>query len=233
MELWYKDLGFYNNPFSIKPLAFHDEIIGNNIRDVISKIEKGNVLFIEGEYGNGKTSVLKRIVREFGGSRRLVYYSCNRTDKNIDFDNLLTGRYGIIGRLFGIKPKDMILLLDEAQELSCEDLDRLKSYYKKHFWSIVLVGYKYNNLQVNGFKEIIGDNILSLRKLNVDEAIRLVRRRIGTLNFLSDNIIKTIFERSKMNPRRLLKNCEEVCKYAYSKGASQVTAEHIDKTLPN
>lgn len=231
MELWYKEFGFYNNPFSIKPLAFHDEIIGNSVRDMISKIEKGNIIFIEGEYGNGKTSVLKRILREFGGSRRLVYYSCNRTEKYIDFDNLLVGRYGFIGRLFRIKPKDMILLLDEAQELSAEDADKLKNYYKRNFWSIVLVGHKYDGLQINGLKEAIGDNVISLRKLNADEAIRLIRRRIGNLNFLPDNVIKVIFEKSKMNPRRLLKNCEEVCKYSYSKGARQVMLEHVNKVL--
>ena len=231
MELWYKDLGFYNNPFSIKPLAFHDEIIGNNIRDMISKIEKGKIIFIEGEYGNGKTSVLKRIIREFGGSRRLIYYSCNRTEKNIDIDSLLMGRYGIIGRIFRIKPKDMILLLDEAHELLPEDAEKLKDYYKKHFWAIVLVGYDFKKLQVNGLKEAIGEDVISLRKLNAEEAVRLIRRRIGNLNFLPDNMIKVIFEKSKSNPRRLLKNCEEVCKYTYDQGGSQVTLEHIDKVL--
>ncbi len=231
MELWYKELGFYNNPFSIKPLAFHDEIIGNNVREMISKIEKGNVLFIEGEYGNGKTSVLKKIIREFGGSRRLIYYSCNRAEKGIDFDNLLIGRYGIIGRIFKIKPKDMILLLDEAQELTPIDAEKLKDYYKKHFWSIVLVGHKYNDLQIDGFKEVIGENVISLRKLSADEAVRLIRRRIGNINFLPDNIIKVIFEKSKTNPRRLLKNCEEVCKHAHSKGARQVASEHINEAL--
>jgi len=27
MTLWYKKLGFHNNPFSIKPAAFRDELV--------------------------------------------------------------------------------------------------------------------------------------------------------------------------------------------------------------
>ena len=28
VETWYNKLGFYNNPFSIKPAAFNDDIFG-------------------------------------------------------------------------------------------------------------------------------------------------------------------------------------------------------------
>ena len=59
MDIWYKELGFYNNPFSIKPMAFHDEIIGYDVDLVLGKIGNGEVMLIEGNYGKGKTTILK------------------------------------------------------------------------------------------------------------------------------------------------------------------------------
>jgi len=125
MEIWYKELGFYNNPFSIKPAMYTDELYGYNLGMILDKISRGEVLFLEGAYGKGKTTILKRIIREFGGGRNLVYYSCNRTEKNIDFDELLKGKYGLLGNLFNMKGENMILLLDEAQHLNEEDSNTL------------------------------------------------------------------------------------------------------------
>src|SRR3989338_3583834 len=91
-KLWYNKLGFNNNPFSIKPAAFHNELFGLNIQDTINKIETGNVIFIEGDYGTGKTTLLKGIVNKFGGKKKIIYYSCNRTEDTINVDKLMTNR---------------------------------------------------------------------------------------------------------------------------------------------
>ncbi len=105
MELWYRQLGFYNNPFSIKPAAYTDSVFGHEaaMQEVVKKVKEGGILFIEGDYGAGKSLILKKIIHAFGGKKEVIYYSCNITESKIDFDALIEGRMGFWSRLFFMK----------------------------------------------------------------------------------------------------------------------------------
>lgn len=231
MEIWYKELGFFSNPFSIKPLAFHDEVFGYDVDLVLNKIQNGEVLFIEGDYGKGKTTILKKIIRKFGGRKELIYYSCNRADSNVDFDKLIKDRHGFFSGFFN-DDKDLILFLDEAQDLSQEDGGKLVEYYGKNFKAIVLVGHDFNKSKISdGLASLIGANIIRLGELTEEDAIGIIRKRIGHINLLSDDLIRAIFKKSFRNPRKMLKNCEDMCRYAINHGYNQVKEEHIKKVL--
>jgi len=235
MDTWYNQLGFYNNPFSIKPAVYHNEILGHNgiVDEVLDKIRSGNVLFVEGEYGLGKTTILKRIVDEFGGKKKIVYYSCNRSEDGLDVERLIKGGRGFFGKLTNKIPKNMILLLDEVQDLSKEDCEALHSHFDdKSFKSIILVSNNFKDITFgNGLKGLIGKNIIKLKKFSNDEAVEFVRKRIGNLKVLSDEAIKTLNKKSDGNPRRLLKNCEEVCKYSVENFEDEVNEEVVKKVL--
>jgi len=232
-ELWYRKLGFYNNPFSIKPAAFHDGLMGYEdlLDDVSYAILNNKVLFVEGDFGKGKTTLLKRILRDFGGKKQVIYFSCNRLDARLDVDRLLRGRYGIWGKLFDLKPKDMILLLDEVQALSKRDCDRIYNYHKRGFFrSVVFVGKKYD--KKNFTSEINSAlQVFKLGKITEEDAVAIVRRRVGKLPLLPDSMIKKIFKLSNSNPRALLKNCEAVCRYAVEYGEDVVTEDIINEAL--
>jgi len=231
MNIWYKELGFYNNPFSIKPMAFHDEVIGYDLDVVFNKIDNGEVLFIEGDYGKGKTTILKKIIRRFGGKKRLVYYSCNRTASSIDFEKLIKNRHGFFSGLFS-DDNNLILLLDEAQDISQEDSEKILDYYTKNFKSIILVGPNFDKIRFgNGLSKLISPNVIRLGELTEDDAINIIRKRIGHTNFMQDDIIKMVFKKSAKNPRRLLKNCEDVCRYTIDQGYNKIKEEHVKKVL--
>jgi len=235
MDLWFRQLGFYNNPFSIKPGVFHDEIFGNKelVDSALEKVKEGSVVFISGDFGSGKTSVLKRIIKRFGGKKQVVYYSCNRTENEIDFEELLKGKYGFFGRLFGKRSSNMILLLDEAQDLSKDDsLALVGCFNNSDFKSIILVSkdYKLNGI-AEDLKNLIGDNIVRLGDLTEDEAIDMIRRRIGYIKILSDDVVKYIFEKVDKNPRKMLGLCEDVCRHAVNNCETETTTEHVDLVL--
>ncbi|MBS3107426.1 hypothetical protein J4468_00780 [Candidatus Woesearchaeota archaeon] len=233
-QTWYKQLGFYNNPFSIKPAAFHDDIVGyeKEVEQILDLVEMGAIISLEGDFGLGKTSILKRIVAEFGGNKKIVYYSCNTTESNIDYDKLLIERHGFIGRLLKLKSKEMILLLDEAQDLSAEDSEKLLEYYREGFFkSIVLVSKEGKNEYQAGIKKLIGKNIFKLKKLSDEEAVKLVRKRIGNLSFLTDDMIIDIYKKSENNPRVLLENCEDVCKEAVEEMEDKVQKEQVKNII--
>ena len=40
-----------------------------------------------------------------------------------------------------------------------------------------------------------------------------------------------IFKKSGKNPRKLLKNCEDVCRHTISQGYKQVKDDHVKKVL--
>lgn len=230
-DVWFRRLGFYNNPFSIKPASFNDELFGYSLEEVNGKIVQGKILFIQGEFGKGKTTILKKLIRDFGGRKKLVYYSCNRTEDNVDFEALLKGR-SFWNRLFNTLPKDMILLLDEAQDLSTEDSDEMLKYYQKNFRAIVLVASDYKKTCFSkAVQEFLEGNIIRLDELTEDDAVNIIRKRIGNIDIISDDMIKLVFKKPNKNPRQLLKNCEEVCRLAMSKGDEQVTAEHVREGL--
>lgn len=236
MELWYRQLGFYNNPFSIKPAAYHDNLFGYDtaISYVIKKIKEGGIIFVEGEYGAGKSTLLKKIVHAYGGKKEVIYYSFNVADQKIDTQGLIEGRKGFWSFLFSGDETNLILLLDEAQDMTKEDSEEvMKAFNEKKFKTMVLVSKDLKKINFeNGMKKAMGrDNVIRLSKLSEEAAIKLIRKRIGNTKLLSDAMIKTILKKSDYNPRHLLKNCEEVCKYAVENIEDVVKEEHVKKVL--
>ncbi len=228
---WYNNLGFYDNPFSIKPGAFHYDMFGydNLIEDISSKVLEGEVIHVYGKYGTGKTSIMKGIINRFKGLKRVIYYSCNHKDESIDFDKLLIKSGNIFHKLFSIRKKNMILLLDEAQDMNNKDISLIHKYHSLGFFkSIMLVSSEKNINPTKELKDLIGNNVYKLENINEEQAIELIRKRIGDLQFVSDDSIVKIFNMNK-NPRAFLKNCEEICRIAFLDGAKNVEDSHIKK----
>lgn len=230
---WYNELGFFNNPFSIKPAAFHNELMGYNniIKDINKKVDGSNIIFISGRYGTGKTTVLKRIINEFRGKKRVIYYNCSQSDRSIDFDKLLVNAGGLFRRLLGIRKKNMIILLDEAQDMNKKDLKEIKKYHDEGFFKSIIFVSKEDNINLpEELKEAIDKNRFNIGDIGKTEAVKLVRKRIGNLKFISDDIIIKIFNKNK-NPRAFLRDCENVCRYAFENGAEKVTEKHIRMSI--
>lgn len=236
-EIWYQEKGFFSNPFSIKPGAFDNELFGNasSISRIIKKVGDSEIVFVSGEFGVGKTAVMKRIIEEFHGAgfgaKKIIYYNCNRSEASIDYDKLLVGAGGFFGRLFGIRKKGMILLLDEMQDMNKKDLNRVKLYHDKGFFSSVVFVSRDDKVELP--KELaneIGENKFVLENMKESEAVKMIRQRIGDLKFFSDDVILKIFRKDR-NSRNFLKNCEDVARVAFEDGADEVSVEHIGLAL--
>jgi hypothetical protein len=231
--IWYRELGFYSNPFSIKPGAFHESVIGYDLSEIVDKIDKSKVVFIEGDYGFGKTTILKHIVRRFGGRKNVVYYNCNRADGTLNIESILKGKYGFFGKVFLGLPRDMIVLLDEVEKIPQEDQKDLIGFHKEgNIKSIILFGKDFDKagFSVEMRKQMV-NNVIKLTELTEDEAVQLVRARIGALKLLPDRIIKEVFHHSVKNPRIMLENLEDLCKYAVENNEEEVTDEHVKEVL--
>ncbi len=229
-NLWYKNLGFKENPLTIKPGALTDEIVAYDLEEIYDNVEAGNVQFIEGPYGMGKSTILKNIINEFGNDKRIVYYSANRSGAKVNFSKILNEKRSLMGKMLNMRPKEIVLLVDESEYLAAEDFDELKVLYEKNVLkSIVFVGSIFDELKINDyFTDLVKDDIITLVELDEAEAVSLIRSRIGSIEFISDDVIKMVYEKSEKNPRILLKNTEEVCRHAYELGDDLVNEEHIN-----
>jgi replication-associated recombination protein RarA len=232
-KLWYNELGFSENPFTIKPAKFSKEIFGHKftIEDIISRIKESKAILITGEYGTGKTSIVKKIISEFRGKLRIAYYNCNRSYKTIDFDRILRVAGGFFHWLFRIRKKGILLILDEAQDLNKKDMDKVAEYYEKGFFKSVVLATKGNDIQLtDSLKKLVEGNMFNITGINASDAVRIARNRIGSTKFISDKLIVEIFLRNK-NPRKFLKNCEEVFRAAFDQGSRSVQKRHVEEVL--
>ncbi|MBN2422817.1 ATP-binding protein [Candidatus Woesearchaeota archaeon] len=232
-EIWYRKLGFYNNPFSIKPARFHDELIAYDLNYIYKKIDNGEMLFIDGTYGTGKTTILKNIINRYRGRRRVVYYNYNKGEKKFDIRKLLRGANSFVNRVIGLTPKNVILLLDEITNLNKSHAKSILGFYNSgNIKSVIFVNHDYYNVSLpDEIEEKLDGNIIRTAELSSQEAVDLVRRRIGNIAIISDSMIKKIFLLSDKNPRKLLENCEDICRYAVDFGDDEVIMEHVKHIL--
>jgi MoxR-like ATPase len=208
--IWFEKLGYDKNPLSIKPTDAYG-IIGRDelITDLLSSIQEGTLCALIGQYGLGKTSMLKQIVNQFKGKKKVAYFSCNRLTGPLDLDRIIHERFGAIGRLLQIKSKKMILLLDEVEYLKPGDFRNIQQYLTEgYFHSIVLV--------TNEKKTIpIPVKVFELKALEEDHAVEIIRQRLGknSKKQLSDAIIKKVYEHDPrirkflQNTCKILKKC--------------------------
>ena len=237
MKTWYNELGFFSNPFSIKPSSFNNEFFGNSneVSKIIEKMQENEFILINGEFGVGKTSVLKKLIAEFKGSffkgKRIIYYNCNQSSNSIDYDRLLINASGFFARLFRMRKKNMILFLDEVQDMNKKDLRKLKEYYNDSFFKTVVLVSKHEGLELGEeIESLIGSNKFKIENMTKSQAIEMIRNRIGNLKFLSDDVIAKIFDANK-NTRTFLKNCEDVCRASFESGENEVSSSKVKEIL--
>jgi predicted AAA+ superfamily ATPase len=223
---WYEELDFDENPFvrPTKTIGYEDVL-----DEAFYAIMAGNMLFVQGTEGSGKTQILKEIIKKFGGRRKIIYVNCKELEKDLNIEELMKKSRGMFAKMFNDKPKNMILLLDEIEHLSPKNCERIKYYYDQNFLRSVV--FSSRDSSTVGFHESIKqrlNKVLTLKPLSDYEAVQLVREKIG-YDLLSDRIIKEVYRHSGRNNKSFLKNCEKVCTKAVNK--SDLKEDDVQKIL--
>ncbi len=225
-ETWYEELGFEENPFSMKPRA--TDMIGQEKvnQEILDKIESGQLILLKGEYGSGKTTTLKTIINDYLGEGKIIYYSCNTTEKTIPFNKLLIGRNSFFKRLINIKSRDAILLLDEAQDLKPGEMEKIVDLYDQgYFKSIVLVSKK-EVLLTEDLRDLVEENTYKLGELTPQQAVELIQGRLEGHEILNEEMTQAIYDLDR-NPRAVLANCEDSCRNAIINGREKVNFDDV------
>ncbi len=226
--MWYNELNFDSNPFSLNRSL---DLVGyeDAIDEMIYTLESGNMIFIEAPEGFGKTSLLKIAIDNYKGEGRVAYIDCNRLD-DLNIERVIMNKYGFIKKLFSKTPKDMIILIDNINNLSKKNCERMKYFFDQNYIrSVVFSGVDYNSVYFTpSLKERIS-KVEKLPELKDEEAMEIIESRIGNNELLSKETVKSIFSISEKNPKQFIQNCEKAAKYAVENYSRVVKQEHITK----
>jgi replication-associated recombination protein RarA len=224
---WYHDLGYKANPLLIKPTE-NNNLIGYEkiIERLIYQIKIGNVIFLEGSYGSGKSSILKYVRKTF--SNNILYFNCSSKFK---LRKAIMEKRSIFRKLLFLKPKQMILLLDEVDQANPKDFDFLYEFYiMDRIKSIIFAATDFKRVPFNkAFKS--DTKTYKLNELKNNLAWEILKTRLPSQTAISSQLAKKIFDLSERNPRRYLENLEDLMALISSMGKKKVTKKEVDSLL--
>jgi energy-coupling factor transporter ATP-binding protein EcfA2 len=229
---WYEELNMEQDPFidteSTQLIGYED-----TIQEIFYRIAAGDMLFIEGREGNGKTALLKRVIARFKGRGKIIYIDGKKLDKNINIQDTLKGRVGFWSRMMGKELKNMILLMDDVEELSRKNSERIKYYYDQNYIkAVIFTGTNYKTAAfTDSLKERIS-KVVKLKEPTEDEAVEIVKSRMQNNTALPEDIIRELYKRSNKSLKTLMIYCSKVLDYAIrEKREKTVTKEHLSMVL--
>jgi chromosomal replication initiation ATPase DnaA len=228
---WYEELDYDENPFEINSrLVGQESILDESFYTIMS----GNILIVEGEDGIGKTKLLQEVVHKFGGKGKIIYIDSKNIDKELNIEEVVVKKNGLAGYLLKKYPKRMILLLDDVENLSKKNSERIKYLFDmNHLKSVIFTTKDSDKLEfTEGLNQRIRKTI-NLETLSDYEAVQLVRDKIGN-NCMTDRMIKEVYRESNKNIKKFLNNCEMVCKaYMDNKEITEKDVKDILKKEAN
>lgn len=224
--VWFEELGFDENPFDGGLAVSARKSVGLDkpLAELLYYVNAGSIVFVEGASGSGKTALLHKLSQKLG--KRAIYADLS---EKADIRSLIRKKASIIDRLFGNNPKRIVLLLDNAASLSPSAAEVIKYHYdNNNVESVVIAGTSIKAAGLpSSILDRIGDRVLRLAPLAEEEAIAMVKNRIGSSVILEEAAIRKIYRMSGKNGKKFLQLCEEACKAAAASKSQVVTEEEI------
>ncbi len=227
---WYEKFDLEEDPFLAKGKVYG---IDNVLSELSYRIESGNMVFLEGKSGYGKSAVIAELIKTFGGKGKVIYFDCGQIEKKVNIEDLLKGKYGFFGKLFDVKPKDMILLLDNANFLTKKNCERIKYYFDNNYVkSVVFTGIAYSKAHFStSLRDRIGGRVTRLKELTPEQAVELVKKRAPDFDAISETLIKKVYRHSGGNVKKFLSDLSAICEKALSGDDEEVSEQQVNDVL--
>ena len=216
------------NPFSTKP---NTKLIGLETKKASLKkyVEGGNICFLNGPAGTGKSSMLKWLQSSLRG-HKVLYLDGKSLDEYFDIDKHLLQQRNLFQKIFRLKPKNTVLLIDEVQDCLKTFINNLQAQWNDdQVKSIVLTQISSDLGHIpESFRERIGRKVIRLKRLSEDEITELINLRTKGNHPFDQEAISLMAEKADYIPRRVL----EICEIAYNEiNKKKIKADDIRKLL--
>ena len=227
---WYEAFDFDENPFNDTEetkLFGYEQLIN----DILYNIDAGNMVFVEAEEGAGKTALLWKAIHRFKGDGRVAYIDCVKiSDPNIE--HVIEGQGSFWGKFMGKKPRGMIILMDNVNELSQKNTERIKYFYDQNYIkSIVFTG---RNIKQAKFSLSLHDRIkevLKVPKVGEEYAHDILKDRLKDGEIVPRDAAQELFKKSQKNIKKFLENSEEILKRASEQKKKSITIADVKEFL--
>ncbi|MBN1793113.1 AAA family ATPase [Candidatus Woesearchaeota archaeon] len=214
MNIWYKQLGFKENPLDLRP---NTKLVGLERQEetVLNHIEKGEICFLQGLTGSGKSSLLMRVQKKLL-DHAFIYVDAQELPLTFDLEEALKDARTLIDRisLKEYPSKPAVLIIDEFQAttptLVLEARAKWENPNERKIKSIIFAQISKQLKNVTpAFKERLGNRIITLPTLDDSEMkeilkLRLENKRGNFYNRLHNETINLLVACADGNPRRLL-----------------------------
>jgi len=222
---------FFNsrkNPFSTKP---NPKLVGLEDKKVALKkyLEGGNICFLNGPAGTGKSSMLRWLQDSMGG-HKVLYLDGKEIDEYFDLNKHMLLNRSLLQKILGMKPKNIVLLVDEAQDCLKSFINTLQTTWgNDRVKSIVMTQISSDISHLpHSFRERIGRKIVRLRRLTEEEIVELIKIRTNGKHPFDEDALSLIAEKSDYIPRRALEICEMAINNIPKK---KITSEELQQML--
>jgi DNA-binding CsgD family transcriptional regulator len=198
------------NLFSIRP---NPQLVGveEERNKLVSYIQNGNICFLNGPPGTGKSSTLEWIKKEIKG-HTIIYLDAKTANEYFDVKSHIKKHAGVVRKLLRKYPKNAVFLLDEAQAANHDLISELEVLWNsKIIKSIVVTQIKPHLPNCpDSFIDRLGKRTVRLNALNLIKVYEMIKLRTNNKHPFSDDAIKVIAEKANFIPRKVLENCEVV-----------------------
>ena len=227
---WFEELGFDSNPFdaSLEASAKYAVGLDKPLEELEYFVDSGSVVFVEGPLGSGKSVLLWKLADRLWGRAVYVDHSAGEPDVR----SIMRKKTSFLDRVFGKTPRGIVLLIDNLANLSPLSpaaMGQLKYHYDNNYLgAVVFAGASFLSAGLSpALVDRIGSRVIKLSAIAENDAVLMVRNRLGSSAFLGDDPIRKLYKMSGKDPKRFLQLCEDACKAAVASKSEAVSNEHI------
>ncbi|MBN2052221.1 hypothetical protein JW756_01840 [Candidatus Woesearchaeota archaeon] len=227
MSPWYEQLGFKENPLDVRPSPL---LIGLERQEeqLVNHILKGEICFLNGLTGSGKSSLLTRVQRNMK-NHSFVYLDAQELPRNFNLEEELKKKRNFFDRLTlrEFPSKTPVLIIDEFQatdkNIVLDARAKWENPNDKKIKSIVVAQIsKYFKNVTPAFKERLGNRVIELPTLDDEEMKEILNLRLKTrwtnyYNKLHNEALNLLVACADGNPRKLLEYADMIFDFHYRK----------------